>query len=195
MIFLCSFKTETFWKDKCSCHHPYLWITAFRLLNYHKYFMIIFLQPIVTFYQTMLGCKVVRDLVHFPLSQQRIQLVIYNKMYSCSSLLWRLIIPSVTAVSTWFLVRSFLTVVHHRRSSKERSRVEVEETREEVEDSLAFYHNSLCYNSHNWGLRRTKSMSLEESTLSGVSLEQHLIILTSIHWGAGSQSRQGTKCT
>lgn len=39
-------------------------------------------------------------------------------------------------------------MVHHRRSSKERGHVEAEETRDEVEDSLAFFHNSLCYNSH-----------------------------------------------
>lgn len=37
-------------------------------------------------------------------------------------------------------------------------------------------------------------MSLEGSTLSGISLDQHLRILTSTHWGAGSQSRRGTKC-
>lgn len=61
--------------------------------------------------------------------------------------MWRLSIPSVTTLSTWFLVRSFLTVVHHR-SSKERRHVDAEETRDEVEDSLVFYYNSLCYNSH-----------------------------------------------
>lgn len=36
-------------------------------------------------------------------------------------------------------------------------------------------------------------MFLEGSTLSGVSLDQHLRILTSTHWGAGPQSRRGIK--